>query len=66
VSPEAAEKVLREQTIPMLRASGGGGHADAIEETLRWWHEQGALWVSEHAELERLRKIVGELLGARP
>lgn len=28
---QAAEKVLREQTLPMLRATGGGGHAEALE-----------------------------------
>jgi len=35
--PEATDeavRILRVQTIPALRASGGGGHADAIETVL--------------------------------
>lgn len=41
-----ADKILREQTIPALRGSGGDGHADAIEHVL--------------AEVVRLRAIVAD------
>ena len=51
-----ADKILREQTIPALRGSGGDGHADAIEHLL-------AEAVQLRAEVERLRanmKLVNE------
>ncbi len=34
MTSDQAARVLREQTIPALRASGGSGHADAVEEVL--------------------------------
>jgi hypothetical protein len=54
-----AVKVVREQTIPGLRGSGGDGHAQALETVLahlerlskQYWH----LWMQKHHDSWEVR-----------